>query len=76
MVLFNKKLKELVSFSLVTALTNQRILLEKGICTSQEWQDYSVKIGNELQDVFENRESIERMVKRLQKQVERDHSKQ
>lgn len=75
MVMFNKKVKELVSFTLITALTNQRILLEKGICDSQEWQDYSVKIGNELQGIFENRESIEIMVKKLQKQVERDHSK-
>lgn len=73
--MFNKKVKELVSFTLITALTNQRILLEKGVCTSQEWQEYSVKIGNELQDVFENRQSIEMMVRKLQKQVAQDHNK-
>ncbi len=71
--MFNKKLKELVSFTLTTALTNQRILLEKGICTSLEWQEYNVKIGNELKDIFENRESLQMMILKLQKQVERDH---
>ena len=73
--MFNKKVKELVSFTLTTALTNQRILLEKGICTSQEWQEYNVKIGNELQDIFENRQSLEMMVRKLQKQVNEDHAK-
>lgn len=73
MVTFNKKLKELVSFTLVTALTNQRILLEKEVCTSQEWQDYSSKIAHELQDIFENRESVQMMVKKLQRQVDEDH---
>lgn len=73
MVMFNKKVKELVGFTLTTALVNQRILFEKGICTSQEWQDYSVKIGNELGQIFEKRESIETMIRKLQKQADADH---
>ena len=73
--MFNKKLKELVSFTLTTALTNQRILLEKGICTSEEWGEYSVKIGNELGEIFENRESLDMLVHKLQKQVKSDHKK-
>lgn len=72
MVLQIKKIKELTSFALTTALTNQRILLKQGICTAQEWNDMMTKVGNELGDVHNNRENVERMVKRLHKKANSD----
>lgn len=64
-IIFNKKMKEHLTFTQMVALTNLKMLVNKGICTNEEWQEESGKIIEAIQSVAEKDGDYTEIAKKL-----------
>lgn len=68
----DKKLRDLVSMTTMVSLTNLRMLVQKDICTNEEWQLESAKIINVIQENHTKGGTAEDLVRALQDMVDEE----
>jgi hypothetical protein len=67
-MVINKKKKEMEMFVQMLALTNFSMLVKKGICTPEEWNETSEQCVNALLDVQERNGDFNDVIAELQRQ--------